>query len=67
MGALKAARRYAYNEKNRADIRFIAMGKIRSTGRSFGAVSVTGHTAYREPFEPCSREFLLQNSIIWTV
>lgn len=21
-------------------------------GRSFGAVSVTGHTAYREPFEP---------------
>lgn len=49
-GALKAARRYAYTKKT-GRYEFIAM-EHSFHGRSFGAVSVTGHDAYREPFEP---------------
>ncbi len=49
-GALKAARRYAHNKKS-GRYEFIAMENS-FHGRSFGAVSVTGHDAYREPFEP---------------
>lgn len=49
-GALKAARRYAYT-KGSGRFEFIAMENS-FHGRSFGAVSVTGHDAYREPFEP---------------
>ena len=49
-GALKAARRYAYT-KGTGRYEFIAMENS-FHGRSFGAVSVTGHDAYREPFEP---------------
>ncbi|MEJ8735368.1 aspartate aminotransferase family protein [Mediterraneibacter sp. ICN-202921] len=49
-GALKAARRYAYTKKT-GRYEFIAMDNS-FHGRSFGAVSVTGHEAYREPFEP---------------
>lgn len=49
-GALKAARRYAYTKKN-GRYEFIAMENS-FHGRSFGAVSVTGHDSYREPFEP---------------
>lgn len=49
-GAMKAARRYAYT-KNNGRYEFIAM-KNSFHGRSFGAVSVTGHDSYREPFEP---------------
>ncbi len=49
-GALKAARRYAFTKKT-GRYEFIAM-KNSFHGRSFGAVSVTGHDAYREPFEP---------------
>ncbi len=49
-GALKAARRYAYTKKS-GRYEFIAMENS-FHGRSFGAVSVTGHDAYREPFEP---------------
>lgn len=49
-GALKAARKYAY-KKQSGRYEFIAM-KESFHGRSFGAVSVTGHDAYREPFEP---------------
>lgn len=49
-GALKAARRYAYNKQS-GRYQFIAM-EHSFHGRSFGAVSVTGHAAYREPFEP---------------
>lgn len=49
-GALKAARRYAYTKKS-GRYEFIAM-EHSFHGRSFGAVSVTGHDAYREPFEP---------------
>lgn len=49
-GALKAARRYAYT-KQTGRYEFIAMENS-FHGRSFGAVSVTGHDSYREPFEP---------------
>lgn len=49
-GALKSARRYAYT-KGTGRYEFIAMENS-FHGRSFGAVSVTGHDAYREPFEP---------------
>ena len=49
-GALKAARKYAY-KKGTGRYEFIAM-KESFHGRSFGAVSVTGHDAYRKPFGP---------------
>lgn len=49
-GALKAARRYAYT-KGTGRYEFIAMENS-FHGRSCGAVSVTGHDSYREPFEP---------------
>ena len=49
-GALKAARRYAFTKKT-GRYEFIAM-EDSFHGRSFGAVSVTGHVSYREPFEP---------------
>lgn len=49
-GALKAARKYAYTKKS-GRYEFIAMENS-FHGRSFGAVSVTGHESYREPFEP---------------
>lgn len=49
-GALKTARKYAYaKQSGRCD--FIAMENA-FHGRTFGAVSVTGHKEYREPFEP---------------
>lgn len=49
-GALKAARKYAY-KKGTGRYEYIAM-KESFHGRSFGALSVTGHEAYRKPFEP---------------
>lgn len=49
-GALKAARKYVY-KKGTGRYEFIAM-KESFHGRSFGAVSVTGHDAYRKPFGP---------------
>ncbi len=49
-GALKAARRYAFTKKT-GRYEFIAM-EDSFHGRSFGAVSVTGHDSYREPFAP---------------
>ena len=49
-GAIKAARRYAYT-KGMGRYEIIAMENS-FHGRSVGAVSVTGHEAYREPFEP---------------
>lgn len=49
-GALKAARKYAYTKQS-GRFEFIAMENS-FHGRSFGAVSVTGHDSYREPFEP---------------
>lgn len=49
-GALKAARKYAYTQKN-GRFEFIAM-EHSFHGRSMGAVSVTGTEHYRTPFEP---------------
>ena len=49
-GALKAARKYAY-AKQSGRYEFIAMEHA-FHGRTIGAVSVTGHKEYREPFEP---------------
>ena len=49
-GALKAARKYAW-EKKSGRYEFIAMEHA-FHGRSIGSVSVTGHKEYREPFEP---------------
>lgn len=49
-GALKAARKYAYAKKNGRN-EFIAMEHA-FHGRSMGALSVTGTTNYRTPFEP---------------
>ncbi len=49
-GALKAARKYAWEQKT-GRYEFIAM-EDSFHGRSMGSVSVTGHKEYREPFEP---------------
>lgn len=49
-GALKAARKYAWQKKS-GRFEFIAM-KDSFHGRTMGALSVTEHLAYREPFEP---------------
>jgi len=49
-GALKAARKYAYN-KNIKNPEIIAMNHS-FHGRTFGALSVTGNPKYREAFEP---------------
>lgn len=50
-GALKAAKKYAYNRDGHADHEIIAM-EHSFHGRSIGALSVTGNAHYREPFEP---------------
>lgn len=50
-GALKVARKYAYNKDNSKDYEFIAMNHS-FHGRSIGALSVTGNKHYQEPFEP---------------
>ena len=50
-GAIKAARKYAYNKDGKCDHEIIAM-EHSFHGRTFGALSVTGNAHYREPFEP---------------
>lgn len=50
-GALKIARRYAYNKDGGHDHEIIAM-KHSFHGRSLGALSVTGNDHYQEPFKP---------------
>ena len=51
-GALKIARRYAYNKNgDSSQYEIIAMDHS-FHGRSMGALSVTGKEAYRAPFEP---------------
>ena len=50
-GALKAARKYAYNRDHHTDHEIIAM-EHSFHGRTFGALSVTGNAHYREAFEP---------------
>ena len=50
-GALKAARKYAFNKDGRTDHEIIAM-EHSFHGRTMGALSVTGNPKYREAFEP---------------
>ena len=50
-GAIKAARKYAWNKDHATDHEIIAMNHS-FHGRSIGALSVTGNAHYREPFEP---------------
>ena len=50
-GAIKAARKYAYLKDGTTDHEIIAMNHS-FHGRTFGALSVTGNTKYREPFAP---------------
>lgn len=50
-GAIKAARKYAYNKDKKTDHEIIAM-EHSFHGRTFGALSVTGNPKYREAFEP---------------
>lgn len=50
-GALKVARKYAYNKDNTKDYEFIAMDQS-FHGRSQGALSVTGNAHYQDGFVP---------------
>lgn len=50
-GAIKAARKYAYNKDGRTDHEIIAMNHS-FHGRSIGALSVTGNPHYQEAFKP---------------
>ncbi|MDR0963529.1 MAG: aspartate aminotransferase family protein [Clostridium sp.] len=50
-GALKAARKYAFQKDGGTDHEIIAM-EHSFHGRTFGALSVTGNAKYREAFEP---------------
>ncbi len=50
-GAIKTARKYAYLKDGEKDHEMISMGSS-FHGRTMGALSVTGNSAYREPFEP---------------
>lgn len=50
-GALKMARRYAYNKHGYKKTQIIAMNHS-FHGRTCGAVSVTGNEKYQEPFRP---------------
>ena len=50
-GALKAARKYAFNKDGKTDHEIIAM-EHSFHGRTMGALSVTGNPKYREAFEP---------------
>lgn len=50
-GALKAAKKYAYERDGKADHEIIAMNHS-FHGRSLGALSVTGNEHYKAPFKP---------------
>lgn len=50
-GAIKMAKRYAYDRDGKADHEIIAM-KHSFHGRTFGALAVTGNEHYQEPFKP---------------
>ena len=50
-GAVKTARRYAYDKDGRTDHEIIAMHSS-FHGRSMGALSVTGNAHYQDPFKP---------------
>lgn len=63
-GAIKAAKRYAYNKNKSADHEIIAF-EHSFHGRTLGALSVTGNNKYREPFfyENVSVKFANYNDI----
>lgn len=50
-GAIKAAKKYAYEKDGKTDHEIIAM-EHSFHGRTIGALSVTGNAHYREAFEP---------------
>jgi acetylornithine/N-succinyldiaminopimelate aminotransferase len=50
-GAIKTARKYAFNKDGKTDHEIIAM-KHSFHGRSLGALSVTGNPHYQEAFKP---------------
>lgn len=50
-GAIKLARKYAYNKDGKTDHEIIAMNHS-FHGRSLGALSVTGNAKYQEAFKP---------------
>lgn len=50
-GAIKTARKYAYNKDGSTDHEIIAMNHS-FHGRSMGALSVTGNVKYQEAFKP---------------
>ena len=50
-GAIKAARKYAYNKDGKTDHEIIAL-EHSFHGRTMGALSVTGTPKYREAFQP---------------
>ena len=50
-GAIKAARKYAYNKDGNTDHEIIAL-EHSFHGRTMGALSVTGTPKYREAFQP---------------
>ncbi|WP_099466506.1 aspartate aminotransferase family protein [Konateibacter massiliensis] len=50
-GAIKAARKYAYDKDGKTDHEIIAMNHS-FHGRSMGALSVTGNPHYQEAFKP---------------
>ena len=50
-GALKTAKKYAYNKRGAGDYEIIAMENS-FHGRTVGSLSVTGTEHYREPFYP---------------
>lgn len=50
-GAIKTARKYAYDKAGKADHEIIAMNNS-FHGRSMGALSVTGNAHYQEAFKP---------------
>lgn len=50
-GAIKLARKYAYDKDQTTDHEIIAM-QHSFHGRSMGALSVTGNAKYQEPFKP---------------
>ncbi len=50
-GAIKTARKYAFNKDGKTDHEIIAMNHS-FHGRTMGALSVTGNPHYREAFEP---------------
>lgn len=63
-GALKTAKKYAYNKESKGSYEIVALSES-FHGRTIGALSVTGNEHYREPFAPLMDgvRFAKQNDI----